>query len=87
LEKIVAAPVYKAENTAAEIRCADHSTPSIGKMLAGSSMTSGGRSEGIVLPSTQATEFSLVSWHSADIIFSLLNADSNAAGSWIAQSV
>jgi hypothetical protein len=31
LEEIVAAPVYKTENTALGIRCADHVTPSIRK--------------------------------------------------------
>jgi hypothetical protein len=51
-------------------------------MLALTSLESGGRSVGIVRSKTQATEFSLVSWHSAGIIFSLLNAVSNIAGAW-----
>jgi hypothetical protein len=34
LEEIVAAPVYKTENTAVEIRCADHATPSTRKNFA-----------------------------------------------------
>jgi hypothetical protein len=43
---------------AAEIRCADHATPSTLKRLALTSPTSGGRSFGIVRLRTTATEFS-----------------------------
>jgi hypothetical protein len=39
---------WKLRLTAAGIRCADHVTPSIGKKLALASLTSGGRSVGIV---------------------------------------
>jgi hypothetical protein len=45
----VAAPVWKAENTAVGIRDADH--------VALSSPTSGGRSVGVVCSLTQVTEF------------------------------
>jgi hypothetical protein len=41
------------------IRCADPGTPSIRKKLALTSLTSGGRSVGIVRLRTKATEFSL----------------------------
>jgi hypothetical protein len=51
---------YKTENTAVGIRCADHATPSVGKKLALTSPTCGGRSVGIVRLRTKATEFSLV---------------------------
>jgi hypothetical protein len=44
LDRKVAAPVYKTENTAVGIRHADHVTPSIRKMLAITLPTSGGRS-------------------------------------------
>jgi hypothetical protein len=54
---IVAAPVYKGENVAVGIRHADHVAPSIGKNLALTSLTSGGRSVGIVRLQTEATEF------------------------------
>jgi hypothetical protein len=53
-------PVWKTENTAVEIRCADHATPSIPKNFALSSPTSGGRSVGIVRSRTKATEFFFV---------------------------
>jgi hypothetical protein len=47
------------ENTAVGIRHADHVAPSIRKTLALTSLTSGGRSVGIVLLRTEATEFFL----------------------------
>jgi hypothetical protein len=48
LDRKVAAPVYKTENIAVEIRHADHVASSICKNLAITSPTSGGRSVGIV---------------------------------------
>jgi hypothetical protein len=57
LEEIVAAPVYKAENTAVGIRHADDVAPSIRKKLALTSLTSDGRSVGIVRLRTEAMEF------------------------------
>jgi hypothetical protein len=60
LKEKVAASVQKTENTAEEIRHADHVAPSIRKRLALTSPTSGGRSVGVVRSRTQATEFSLV---------------------------
>jgi hypothetical protein len=47
-DRKVAAPVWKAENTAVGIRHADHVASSIRKKLAITSPTSGGRSVGIV---------------------------------------
>jgi hypothetical protein len=61
LEEIVAAPGSKAENTALGIRHADHVAPSIRKKLALTSLTSYGRSVGIVRLRTEATEFFLSS--------------------------
>jgi hypothetical protein len=58
LEEKVAAPVYKTENTAVGIRHADHIVPSIRKKLALTSLTSDGRSVGIIPSRTQVTEFS-----------------------------
>jgi hypothetical protein len=49
--------VQKTENTAVEIRRADHTTPSIRKKLALTSLTSGGRSVGIVRLRTEAMGF------------------------------
>jgi hypothetical protein len=60
LDRKVAAPVYKTENTAVRIRHADHVAPSICKKLAITSPTRGGRSVGIVRSRTQTMEFSLV---------------------------
>jgi hypothetical protein len=60
LDRKVAAPVYKTENTAVGIRHADHVAPSISKKLAITSTTSGGRSVGIVRSRTQAMEFSFL---------------------------
>jgi hypothetical protein len=57
LDRIVAAPVEKTENTAVGIRFADHVAPSIRKKLAITSPTSGGRSVGIVRSRTQTMEF------------------------------
>jgi hypothetical protein len=59
LGRKVAAPVYKAENMEVGIRHADHVAPSIRKKLALTSLTSGGRSVGIVQSRTQATELFL----------------------------
>jgi hypothetical protein len=58
LDRKVAAPVYKTENTAVGIRHADHVVLSIRKKLATTSPTSGGRSVGIVRSLTQTMEFS-----------------------------
>jgi hypothetical protein len=60
LDRKVAAPVQKTENTAVGNRHADHVAPSIRKKLAITSPTSGGRSIGIVRSRIQAMEFSLV---------------------------
>jgi hypothetical protein len=57
LEEKVAAPVQKTENTALGIHQAGHVSPSIRKTLALTSLTSRGRSAGIVSSRTQATEF------------------------------
>jgi hypothetical protein len=57
VEERVAAPVYEGENTAVGIRHADHVAPSMRKMLALTSLTSGGRSVGIVRLRPEATEF------------------------------
>jgi hypothetical protein len=59
LDRKVAAPVYKTENTAVGIRRADHVAPSISKKLAITSPTNGGRSVGVVRSRTQTMEFSL----------------------------
>jgi hypothetical protein len=60
LDRKVAAPVYKTENTALGIHHADHVAPSIGKKLTITSPTSGSRSVGIVHSRSQTMEFSLV---------------------------
>jgi hypothetical protein len=57
VDRKVAAPVYKIENTAVWIRHADHVAPSIRKKLAITSPTSGSRSVGIVRSRTQTKEF------------------------------
>jgi hypothetical protein len=57
LDRKVAAPVYKAENTAIGIRHADYVAPSIRKKLAITTPTSGGRSVGVVRSRTQTMEF------------------------------
>jgi hypothetical protein len=57
LERKVAAPVYKTENTTVGIRHADHAAPSIHKKLAITSLTTGGRSVGVVRTRTQTIEF------------------------------
>jgi hypothetical protein len=49
LDRKVAAPIYKTENTDVEIRHADHVAPLYPQKLAITSPTSGGRSVGIVL--------------------------------------
>jgi hypothetical protein len=58
LDRKVAAPVYKTENTAVGIRQADHVAPFYPQKLAITSPTSGGRSVGIVRSRTQTMEFS-----------------------------
>jgi hypothetical protein len=58
LGRKVAAPVLKTENTAVEIRHADHVAPFIHKKLAITSPTSGSRSVGIVRSRSQTMEFS-----------------------------
>jgi hypothetical protein len=58
LDRKVAAPVYKTENTEVGIRHADHVAPSIRKKLAITWPTSGGRSVGIVRSRTQTMELS-----------------------------
>jgi hypothetical protein len=58
LDRKVAAPVYKIENTILGIRHVDHVAPSICKKLAITSPTSGGRSVGMVRSRTQTMEFS-----------------------------
>jgi hypothetical protein len=58
LDRKVAAPVSKIENTALGIRHADHVAPSILKKSAITSPTSGVRSVGIVRSRTQTMEFS-----------------------------
>jgi hypothetical protein len=60
LDRKVADPVWKTENTAVGIRHADHVAPSIRKKLAITSPISGGHSVGIVRSRTQTMEFSLV---------------------------
>jgi hypothetical protein len=58
-DRKVPAPVYKTGNTAVGIRHADHMAPSIRTKLAITSLTSGGRSVGIVRSRTQTMEFFL----------------------------
>jgi hypothetical protein len=58
LEEKIAAPVYKTENMAVGIRCADQATPLYPLQLALTLPTSGGRSVGIVRSQTLATECS-----------------------------
>jgi hypothetical protein len=60
LNRKVATPVYKTENTAVGIRHADFLAPSLRKKLAITSLTSVGRSVSIVRSRTQTMEFSLV---------------------------
>jgi hypothetical protein len=50
LDRKIAAPVYKTENTVVGIRHADHVAPSIRKKLTITSPTSGCRSVGIIRP-------------------------------------
>jgi hypothetical protein len=59
LDREVAAPVYKSENTAVGIRHADHVAPSVHKKLAITSPSSVGRSIGIVHSWNETTNFSL----------------------------
>jgi hypothetical protein len=66
LDRKVAAPVEKTENTAVGIRHADHVALSIRKKLAITSPTSGGRLVGIVRSRTHTMEFlSIISSRSA----------------------
>ena len=61
MNKKVAAPGLENRRfTAVGTRCADHVTPLYPQKLALTSPTGGGRSVGIVLSRTKATEFSLV---------------------------
>jgi hypothetical protein len=60
LDRKVATPVYKTENTAVCICHADHVASSIRKKLAITSPTSSGRSVGIVRSRTQTMEFKYV---------------------------
>jgi hypothetical protein len=60
LDRKVAAPAYKIENTVVRIRHADHVAPSIRKKLTITSPPSGGRSVGIVRSRTQTMEFSFL---------------------------
>jgi hypothetical protein len=57
LDRKVAAPVYKIENTAVGIRHAENVAPFIPQKLAITSPTSGGRSVGIVRLRTQTMDF------------------------------
>jgi hypothetical protein len=57
LDRKVAAPVKKTENTVEGIRHADHVAPLYHQKLAITSPTSGGRSVGIVRSRTQTMEF------------------------------
>jgi hypothetical protein len=59
LDRKVATPVYKVENTALGIRHSDHVAPSVSKQLANTPLTSGSRSVGIVCSRTHTIEFSL----------------------------
>jgi hypothetical protein len=63
LDRKVAAPVYKTENTAVGIRQAGHVAPSIHKKLTITSPTSGGRSVGIVRSRTQTMEVYFSPFH------------------------
>jgi hypothetical protein len=60
LDRKVAALVYKTENTVVGIRHADHVAPLSAKKLAITSLTSSGRSVGIVRSQTQTMEFSFL---------------------------
>jgi hypothetical protein len=57
LDRKVAAPVNKTENTAVGMRYADHVAPSIHKKLAITSPTSGGHSVGLVRSRTLTVVF------------------------------
>jgi hypothetical protein len=57
LDRKVAAPVQKIDNTAVEIRHADHVAPLYPQKLAITLLTSGGRSVGVVRSRTQTMEF------------------------------
>jgi hypothetical protein len=69
LDRKVAAPVYKIENTTLGIRHVDHVAPSNLQKLAITSPTSGVRSVGIVRSRTQTMEFSLVLTLSFVLVF------------------
>jgi hypothetical protein len=72
LDRKVAAPVYKTENTAVGIRHADHVAPSIRKKLAITSLASGGRSVGTVRSRTQTMEFSFFSFYTRRFLYNIL---------------
>jgi hypothetical protein len=57
LEEWVAAPVFKFEYKAVEIRRADHATPFIRKQLALTSLTGGCRLVGIIRSRTEIVLF------------------------------
>jgi hypothetical protein len=57
LDRKVATPVHKTENTAVGICYTDHVAPSIRRKLAITSLTSGGRSVSLVRSRTQTMEF------------------------------
>jgi hypothetical protein len=60
LDRKVAAPVWKTDNTAVGIRHAYHVAPSIRKKLTIASLTRGGRSVGIIRSRTQTMECSIL---------------------------
>jgi hypothetical protein len=75
LEAIVAAPVWKSENTAVGILHADHVVPSISKKLALTSLTSGGRLVGIVRSQTEAMEFFMLGMKNLIIPFNIMTTE------------
>jgi hypothetical protein len=56
LKEKVAASIKKTDNTTVGICCADHTTPLYPQKFALTSSTGGGRSVGIILSRTKATE-------------------------------
>jgi hypothetical protein len=77
LDRKVAAPVWKTENTALGIRHTNHVAPSVRKKLVITSPTSGGRSVGIVRPRTQIMEFSFSFINKCDFVMKTLHLCSN----------
>jgi hypothetical protein len=59
LKEKVAAPFWKVENTTVGIRHVDYETPVYPQKFVLTSLTSGGRSVGIVRSRTEATEFGI----------------------------